>query len=323
MVKDTGSGEGLIAGASMALSAGTAFLRAARALGRNLSPVFERAGMRFGTVASIAAIAYEVHQEEGIGHKAERTGAGVVSAGVNMALGSAAATAGETAALTGVAGATGATVIAAAAPVALSVAAAAATAKVADLSIENRRAYERLDRDLARDALPAKIRNKPDTEKPSLLDYKHLGAMLGVTAHLRDGSLHATGRIERFAGSGRMRNPGVIDMTDPVNQAEYERALNEEIDRQRRIMEANDSLLPRWMRHGESVERYEFADGELKNLLGAKEELALLRQDVQRYNEQLAAAPGFNSAAAGAPAQAEPQGQAAVRRTKPLSGPKA
>ncbi len=322
MVKDTQSGEGLIAGASMAISAGTAFLRAARALGRSLSPVFERAGTRFGTAASIAAIAYEVHREEGIGHKAERTGAGLASAGVNAALGSAAATAGETAALTGVAGAAGASVIAAAAPVALSVAAAAATAKVVDLSIENRRAYEDFDRDLARDARPAKIRNKADTEKPSLLDYKHLGAMLGVTAHMRDGALHADGAIERFSGSGRIRNPGVIDMTDAVNQAEYERALNEEIGRQRAIVEANGSLLPRWMRHGESVEQYSFAEGELKNLLGAKEELAMLRQDVERYNESRAVASDFNSAATGASGKPEPRAQAAVRRTKPVSGPK-
>ena len=73
---------------------------------------------------------YEVYGEDGISHKAERAVAGAASSGVNIAL-------------SGVAGTTVAAVIAAAAPVALSVAAAAATAKVADLATENRRATKR------------------------------------------------------------------------------------------------------------------------------------------------------------------------------------
>jgi len=111
-------------------------------------------------------VAFEVYQEEGLTHKSERAAAGIASTGVNMALGGAAATAGESAALTGAVGASGATVVTVAAPVVLSAAAAGATAKVADLAIENRRAYEQLDRDTARDAAPLKNRH-PARSLPS------------------------------------------------------------------------------------------------------------------------------------------------------------
>jgi hypothetical protein len=45
--------------------------------------------------------------------------------------------------------------------------------------------------------------------------------------------------------------------------------------------------LNRYLRHGASVEQYNFADGELQNLMGSKDELALFRQDLQRYNERV------------------------------------
>ena len=127
--------------------------------------------------------------------------------GVNIGLGTAAATAGETAGLTGVAGATGAGLIAAAAPVVLSVAAAVATAKVEGLSVENHRAYDALDRDTAKDAAAQKVRStaEDDNGKPSILDYKHMAGMLGVTARMRDDALHVSLPVERFAGSGRAR----------------------------------------------------------------------------------------------------------------------
>jgi hypothetical protein len=320
---ENNSGSGIVAGASLGISVSNIFLRAAKTFGRKLSPLFVSAGAHLGNAASIGAVAYEVYSENGLEHKGERAAAGIVSAGVNIGLGGAAATAGETAALTGMAGATGATVLAAAAPVALSVIAAGATAKTADLAIENRRVYEALDRDTARDAAPQKIRNWSGDAKPSLLDYKHIAAMRSVTARMRDGALHASGPVERFAGSNGIRNPAILDMTDPVNLGEYERALNEEIARQQTVMTANDSFLPRWLRHGDSINRYNFAAGELENLRGAREELAMLREDVRRYNERGPSgastanhdsngaatkgqtAPDFNAAVGGAsPAQA-------------------
>jgi hypothetical protein len=317
------------------------FMRAAKTLGRSVPPGIVRSGAHLGNAATVAAVAYEVYEENGLKHKTERAAAGLAVSGVNIGLGTAAATAGESAALTGVAGATGAGVVAAAAPVVLSVAATVATAKVADLSIKNHRAYEALDRDVAKDAAALKVRRTADGDnrKPSILDYKHMGAMGGVTARMRDDALHVSIPVERYAGSGRIKNLNAIDMTDSQNLAEYERALNEEIEHQRAIMNANDSVLPRWMRHGESVEQYNFADGELQNLLGAKEELALFRQDVQRYTERVAngasgnptqaaaahdpasgskgnASPGFNAAVAGVAATPVPGSPA--DKTAPL-----
>jgi hypothetical protein len=233
--------------------------------------------------------------------------------------------------------------------VALSVTAAVATAKVADLSIENHRAYEALDRAVEKDAAAQKVRSEADGDrKPSILDYKHMAGMLGVTARMRDDALGNSTPVERYAGSGRIKNLNAIDMTNRQNLGEYERALNEEIDRQKAIMSANDSVLPRWMRHGTSIERYNFADGELQNLLGAKEELAWFKQDLQRYNERIArdetarmpssiaahtqapgsrakTAPDFNAAVAGVsaapPSDEQPPSAASVRQrpARPLT----
>ena len=78
-------------------------------------------------------------------------------------------------------------------------------------------------------------------------------------------------------------------------------------------MTANDSFPPRWMRHGNSVELYSFADGELQNLLRAKDELALFRQDLHRYNERLAPDAHRNaSTSAALDSGASSEGKAAV-----------
>jgi hypothetical protein len=117
---------------------------------------------------------------------------------------------------------------------------------------------------------------------------------------MRDVALHANGKIERFKDSNRIRNLGVLDMTDSANIAEYERALGEEIRRQNILMNANGSFLPRWMRHGEAVERYNFAAGELANLQGAQRELVMFKEDLRRY-ERRTAAPMVNAARPGKP----------------------
>jgi len=109
--------------------------------------------------------------------------------------------------------------------------------------------------------------------------------MRSVTAHMRDSALHTSAPVGRFAGSGIIRDPGAIDFTDPANLAEYERALDIEIEKQKKVMETNDSLLPRWLRHGDSINRYNFAAAELENLRGAQAELVLLGEDIQRYEE--------------------------------------
>ena len=70
------------------------------------------------------------------------------------------------------------------------------------------------------------------------------------------------------------------------NAAEEARALNAEIERKRAIVAANGSYTPRWLRGGDSVDKYNDANGELQNLLGAKAELAMFRQDLRRYNDQ-------------------------------------
>jgi hypothetical protein len=331
------TGSGALGWVSIGLSMTNVFLRAAQSIGRKLSTSIVEAGGHVGNAATLGAVAYEVYREESLTHKGERAGAGVAAAGLNIALGGAGASATEAAAITGVAGATGATVITAAAPVVLSVAAAATTAKVADLAIENRRAYEALDRDLAREAAPQKIRNRPEGEKPSIIDYKHLCGMRSVTAHMRDEALQVSVPIERFKESGRIRNVNAIDMTAPQNLREYERALTIEIARQRTILEANDSYLPRWLRGGNSVSQYNDAHYELENLRGAQEELALFRQDVQRYeksiqtggigtaagqgaDEKRGIVPGFNAVGTGIeqPRNQPATGEIAAARQRPV-----
>lgn len=283
------SGEGAITGASLAINAGNAIMRGVAALGKTLSPIFERVGGHASTAATILSVAEQVHSETGLTHKAERAGAGLASAGVNIALSGAAATAGETAAVTAAAGSAGAVAVAAA-PVVLSVAAAGVTAKVADLAIENRRIYEGVDEANARLASPSKIRNRPDGEKPSLTDYFHIGTVQAVSAHMRDEALHPNGKIERFAQSNRIKNVRALDMTDPGNLAEYERALGEEIKKKETLMAANSSFLPRWLRHSDAVGRYNDAASELAELQGARWELAMFKDDLRRYEDQAAGA---------------------------------
>jgi membrane protease subunit (stomatin/prohibitin family) len=93
-------------------------------------------------------------------------------------------------------------------------------------------------------------------------------------------------------------------MSLPQNLREYERALNAEIERQTAIKTANDSYMPRWLRGGDSVDKYNVADIELQHLLGAKEELAMFRRDLQRYEQQhasgdIAKAAGHDAATSG------------------------
>src|SRR5947209_12869911 len=283
---DNEAGSGLIAWISAGLNVTNVFMRAAGTLARKVQPAIVRAGGHLGNAATVGAVAYEVYREESLAHKGERAGAGVAAAGVNIALGGAAASAAETAAITAVAGGTGATVITAAAPIILAGVAAGVTAKAADLAIETRRAYEELDRSIAEEAAPRKIRNRNDAEKPSFIDYKHLVGLREVTAGMRDQALHTTVPIERFAGSDVIKNLRAIDMSEPQNAAEYERALNAEIERKRATIAANGSYMPRWLRGGDSVDKYNVAEIELQNLLGAKAELALFRKDVRRYNDQ-------------------------------------
>jgi uncharacterized membrane protein YebE (DUF533 family) len=68
---ENNSGSGIIAGASLGISVSNIFLRAARTVGRKLSPLFVRAGAHLGNAASIGAVAYEVYSENGMEHKSE------------------------------------------------------------------------------------------------------------------------------------------------------------------------------------------------------------------------------------------------------------
>src|SRR5258708_21804709 len=94
------SGSGAIAWASAGLNVSNIFMRAAKTLGRTLSPAFLRAGSHLGNAATVGAVAYEVYREAGLAHKGERAAVGLAATGVNIGLGGAAATAGEAAALT-------------------------------------------------------------------------------------------------------------------------------------------------------------------------------------------------------------------------------
>jgi hypothetical protein len=286
---DNEAGSGLIAWISAGLNVTNVFMRAAGTLARKVPTTIVRAGGHLGNAATVGAVAYEVYREEGLTHKVERAGAGVAAAGANIALADAAASTAETAALTGVAGAAGATAITAAAPIVLAGVAAGVTAKAADLAIETRRTYEDLVRSIAEQAAPQKIRKRAEGEKPSFIDYKHLAGMREVAAGMRDEALRTTAPIERFAGSGVIKNIKAIDMTDRQNLREYERALNAEIERQTAIKSANDSYMPRWLRGGESVDKYNDANGVLQNLLGAKEELAMFQRDLQQWQEAMRA----------------------------------
>jgi hypothetical protein len=255
----------------------------------------------------IKADGHFVDEDGSLGNKSVQALESGTVAGVSVGLGTAATTAAETTAFTAVLGTGGGTVVAVAAPVVLTAAAVGATAYTAKLAHENWRQYREQDKETAENFRVTKLdRNAQLGLAPNVYKYKNLPAVMGdVSKYIRDDEIN--GKVERSAG-GFIRNTRQLDWNDSKNLNAYEAALTLAIEDKKTIINDNDSILPRWIRWGESAEKYNDAKIALTQLESARQELAMYRDDVKKYNEGM----GLGS-------KAPPPARAASSRHAPAS----
>jgi hypothetical protein len=226
---------------------------------------------------------YRILKEDTAQHMGERAAAVTTTTAAGYLLGGAAATTAETGALTSLIGGGGAVVTAAAAPVVLAAVGAGAIAYTGDKVIEAKRGWDKLDREIADDAKPGKVKWAKDGEAPSIRHYKHIAVgMLDVSPDLKQENMN--GAIPRDQnGRMTMKDIDKVDMRDPKNIAELDRALQREIVKQDAIMKANGSALPKWMR-GDSASTYTLAQIKQAPLVAARQELEEYRKALDAWN---------------------------------------
>ncbi len=264
------------------------------------------------TALTVAAVGYQVYKEDGhlinddgsLGHKGERLIAAAATTGASIGTG-ALLTSGFAAGAGGVA-VTGAAAVVA--PVAVSAAAVAVTAKATNMAIENRRQYEQIDKDVKENF---KVGRQEvfgqERGQLSIGNYRNLpGVVSIVSKDMRDSQI--SGHMDRF-DNGVFKQVGKFDLSDPRNMKEFERALDIETKKQQAIMAANDSILPRWVRSGDSVTKYTVAQGALEQLKSARQELDMYKQDLQK--SRASAATPVERAVPAQPAQAQAQARSA------------
>ena len=261
---------------------------------------------------------YQISKETTTEHKVERGVAVAATATTALTLGTAAATAGEAAAITtGVttvlgtgAAATGTAAVAvAAAPVVLTAVAVGAVAYTGEKVIEAKRAWDDVDTQIAQSGAAQKRANyKSDDGKPSVIGYRHIAvALLQHSEDMKNENMNGTANLPRDAkGRFKIQDFKKIDMRDPKNIAELERVLDANIKKQDEILKNNrnmlDTVLPKWMAHGsDTLDKITMAQMERADLAGAMQELQMYRQDLKNWD---AAHP--NDPATTAPAAAQP-----------------
>ena len=292
-----------IAGANLLTSTTQTAEGIAVAAGKTL-PMLEGAGKFVpGLNIGITAVdgVYQISKEDTTEHKVQRGVVVAATTATALTVGTAAATVAEAGAITtGVTAVLGtgalatgtAAVVVAAAPVILTVAAVGTVAYAGEKAIEAVRAWEATEKAMADEAKPQKREGyKAADGKPSILGYKHIAVeMLRVSGDMKDGNMNGKPARDK---NGRILIDEIrkLDMHDPKNIAELERAIDLNIRKQEEIKKANDSILPRWLRGSDSADRFTMAEMELGDLKGAKAEIAMYRQDLQAYNAAHPAAP--------------------------------
>jgi hypothetical protein len=252
--------------------------------GRSVAPAVEGAIAKANIVLTVADGVYQISREDSLRHKIQRTGALATTTGLSLTLGTAGATAGEVAALTGPLGAAGVAAVVAAAPVVLTVAAVTATAYTTEATIKSARAHEALDK--TREGFKA---TRLDLDKqlgaaPNVYKYKNLPAVIGdISTNIRDDQL---GRDLDRNAEGNIKDPRQLTLNDPKTLAEYERALDMQIEREKTVVQENSSWIPRWVRWGEKAGNFENAQTVLTQLKAARDELTMYKAEVKDYHSK-------------------------------------
>lgn len=225
---------------------------------------------------------YQVMKEDTPQHRDERLYAVGATTATALTLGTTVATVGEAAAIT-----TGVTAVAGTGAVGTG-AAAVAVAYTGDKVIEAKRAWDDVDRQIAENGAPQRHNFTPQGSdgSPDLRKFKHIiPEMMEVSRDIRDSELPF--KPQRDPRSGRIKIDDMRKLAlskDPKFLAEFERALDTHIARNKKTMEDNDSYLPKWMRFSDGVSKYSMAQMVLADLEGAKTELGWFRNDMAAWN---------------------------------------
>jgi hypothetical protein len=166
--------------------------------------------------------------------------------------------------------------------------------------IENRRLWNDLDHTIEENSAPRK-RNATlynDDGKPDIRHYQHIFVeMMRVSKDIKTENLSTP--LQRMPdGRISMDEFRKLDMRDPKNIAEVERALDVGIAREGEVMKKNDSSLPKWLRFSDSVSKYTMAQMEQADMKGAKTELAMYRKELAAYDAAHPDNPATTPAAA-------------------------
>lgn len=267
-----------IAGADLAVSTADLAADTAKSLGKNVPGALGKAFAKANVAVTVADGIYQVSQEKTVEHKLERAAAVTATAGTGIGIGTVAAGIG--------AAGTAATAATVAAPVV----AAVAVGVTADAAIDARRAWSNYEKIASENrAQPTKNENMKlhnDTGAPSIYRFKNLPAALTeVSRDMNDRNMGNTAPRTKD-GIIDLTQQRKLDMMDPRNRAEFEKALNHNIDKQSKIIKDNESVLPNWTRifSTDEVAKMEMAKMKLEQLQAAKTEFEMFKKDVTSYN---------------------------------------
>ncbi|MEZ0260348.1 MAG: hypothetical protein ACAH80_05020, partial [Alphaproteobacteria bacterium] len=155
--------------------------------------------------------------------------------------------------------------------------------EAADIAIGTYGIYA--ENDARVDAMTAP-RKHARSDAPQLSNYTQcLLSNARFSHHMQAGQMK--GAVEKNS-DGRITNMKDIDFSLPENRAEFNRMLDIEIANQKKIIDANSSILPRWIRSDNSVLKQESARADLKMLEGAKRELQMFDREVATYKRNQA-----------------------------------
>lgn len=278
------SGTWLNAANATAGVAGT-IISTAKAAGQTFAPVLEGAVSKANIATTGLLSAYEVAKEEGnfidtasdgsksLGNKGEKA----------VAMGATLATAGGLAAAgVGSGGIVPATI---------------AVTVAGDAVIEQRRSWKEMEASVDEYNRPSENKNSIPDRAAGLPDYRQYGHISGVLRQVSGDMDNANLAAPLDRDGGNMITPaglGKLDMSNPKNIAEFERALDINIRRQQGIVADTGSVLPDWARYDDKAGTHFLAGASLGSLQAAKTELQWYKQELQAVTFPAVAGPAVD-----------------------------
>lgn len=223
--------------------------------------------------------AYQIYKEEGVDHKLQRAGAVTVNTAAGLGLAT------LTSAVVTAAGVTSANALLVAAPLAVAVGGGVATAAITEAAIETTRIYEKEDKRFEAGKIDAQFRTvKTDTigdetvKVPQMEAHKHLAAVRQQLAIYRPDC--------KIDGFDVRTDFDKIDFSKEKNRLAYSAALYDAEIAAREEQKKHESRLPRWLRSGESMDKYNAASSDLAMFEAARDEFRVFDIEMRHYAEK-------------------------------------